>query len=258
MTRKEVEQVGHEIDLFDFAVSLWKEKVLIFAITAVITFIGLGYILLTPPTYETGVKISPPSISDIVELQKFDNLNFSQKQIFIEFLSILNSNQLREKFLQEEGVMNSLFDEETTKREALVKLEKIISVQIPKRILVINAIEELSNLDKDLTVQLPKNTLTNINAQQISRVSINLQSGDAEQVAKFANKFVDLAIGFYRTNISLAFDSEIDMKIKQLNDKKSRLIAIYEGRLGQEIAKLKDAFLIAKELDIIEPREIEL
>ena len=43
MTKKEIEQFDDEIDLFKLIQSLWKEKVLIVAITAVITFIGIGY-----------------------------------------------------------------------------------------------------------------------------------------------------------------------------------------------------------------------
>ena len=105
MSRKEAEQMDDEIDLFELIESLWKEKVLIVAITAVITFIGIGYALLTPSTYEARVEILPPSISDITELNKFDILKSkqtkTQTQIFTEFLSILKSKQLIKKFLLE-------------------------------------------------------------------------------------------------------------------------------------------------------------
>ena len=230
MTKKETEQMDDEIDLFDLIESLWKEKALIVLITAVITLIGLGYALVTPSTYEAKVEILSPSISDTAELQKFDVLKSSQSQsqtqtqIFTEFLSILRSNQLNKKFLQEKGVMKSLFDKETSLQQAIEKLDKMIDLEVPK---------------KD-----PKN-----------EASFKLKFNDAELAAKFANQLVEFAIELYRINISHAFDSEKDQIIKKLNDQKSSLIATYEQRLNQEITKLEEAFLIAKKLNIIEPRE---
>ena len=230
MAKKEIEQFDDEIDLFELIESLWKEKVLIVAITAVISFIGLGYTFLTAPTYEARVEILPPSISDITELQKFDILKSPQSQsqskskIFTEFLSILRSNQLRKKFLQEQGVLKSFFDKETSLQQAIKRLNNMIYLEVPKK--------------------GPKNV-----------ASFKLQYSDAELAAKVANRLVEVGIEQYQMNKSLAFNSEKDQRIKILNDKKSSLIAIHEERLNLEITKLKEAYLIAKELDITEPRE---
>jgi len=227
------EERDDEIDLFELIESLWKEKVLIVAITAVITFIGIGYALLTPSTYEARVEILPPSISDISELNKFDVLKSSQTQtqiqtqtqeIFADFLSILKSKQLRKKFLLEEGVMKSLFEKETTLQKAINRLDKMIDLEVSKK--------------------GPKN-----------EASFKLQFNDAELAAKYANRLVELGIEQYQMNISLAFNSEKDQKIKQLNDKKNSLISTHEERLDREITKLQEAYLIAEKLDIFEPRE---
>ena len=213
MAKKEIEQFDDEIDLFELIESLWKEKVLIVAITAFITLIGLGYVLLTPSTYEARVEILPPSISNIAELKKFDilkssNIQIQTNKVYKEFLSILGSNQLRERLEQE--VMESFTIKlDTTKRS------------------------------------------------QEHKASLTLQSNNADLVAKFANQMVELAIEQYRINISLAFDSEKDQKIKYLDNKKNSLIAAYSRRLDQEIAKLEEAYLISKKLDIIEPRELK-
>jgi len=228
MSRKEAEQMDDKIDLFELIESLWKEKVLIVAITAVITLIGLGYAIVTPSTYEARVELLPPSISDTAELNKFDILKSTQTQeqtkIFTEFLSILRSNQLIKKFLLEEGVMKSLFGNEMSLQKAIKALGKMIDLEVPKK--------------------GPKN-----------EASLKIQFNDAELAAKFANQLVELATGIYLTNISLAFDSEKDQIIKQLIDKKNSLISTNEYRLDQEITKLKEAYLIAQKLDIIEPRE---
>jgi len=228
MSSKEAEQMDDEIDLFELIESLWKEKVLIVAITAVITFIGIGYALLTPSTYEARVEILPPSISDITELNKFDILKSkqtkTQTQIFTEFLSILKSKQLIKKFLLEEGVMKSLFGKEMSLQKAIEALDNMIDLELPKK--------------------GPKNG-----------ASLKLQFNDAELAAKFTNQLVELATGIYVTNISLAFDSEKEQKIKQLIVRKNSLLATHKYRLDQEIRKLKEAYLIAQKLDIIEPRE---
>jgi len=70
MTKNEVEQMDDEIDILELVKSLWKEKVLIVAITAVIIFIGLGYSLFYLLTYVAKVELLPPSISNITEINK--------------------------------------------------------------------------------------------------------------------------------------------------------------------------------------------
>ena len=230
MTSKEAEKIDNEINLFELIESLWKERVLIIAITAVITLIGLSYAISTPATYEARVEILPPSMTDIAELYKFDVLGTaklkpqSQSQVFIDFISILKSNQFRKKFLQEEGVMESLFKKETTQQQVLTDLDNMIKLEV-------------------------------VSKKKPNKASLKFQYKDSDLAAKSANQLVDLAIELYRTSILLEFNSIKDQKIKQLNNKKSSLIAIYENRLDQEISKLKEAYLIAKKLDIIEPRE---
>jgi len=230
MAKKKFEQMDDEIDLFGLVQSIWKEKVLIVAVTAIITLIGLGYALLIPPTFEAKVEILPPSISDIAEFNKFNSVGYSQTQthtqanVFKDFLSILRSNQLRKNFLHEESVMKSLTRNETTMLQAIEVLDNMIQLKVHK-------------------------------SDVVDKVSLKLQYNDAELVAKFANQLVELAIQQYRTNVALEFDSQRDQKIKQLNDKKNSLLSTHEYRLDQEITKLKQAYTIAQKLNIIEPRE---
>src|SRR5210317_159132 len=52
--------MNDEIDLYGLFESLWKEKVLIVAITLVITlFVGLYAFVLAKPVYEVSVKLNP-------------------------------------------------------------------------------------------------------------------------------------------------------------------------------------------------------
>jgi len=230
MASKEVKQKNDEITLFELIESFWKKKVPIIAITAFVTLIGLSVSFLIPPTYEASVEILPPSTSNIAELNKFEYLQSkSEKEptkIFSEFLSILRSNKLIKKFLREEGVMKSIFEKETTLEEARKELNETIKLKVPRK-------------------------------GPEDEASFQFQYSDAEQAAKYANQLVGLAIELYRRNLELSFESLKDQKIKKLNDQKSSLVAAYQARLDQEITKLKEAYMIADKLDIIEPQEIK-
>ena len=94
MAKKEIEQFDDEIDLFELIQSLWKEKVLIIAITAVITLIGGGVAFSLTPIYEASVKMLPPSQSNVAELVKFDILQSSQSQSQSQSLSFADFLQI--------------------------------------------------------------------------------------------------------------------------------------------------------------------
>jgi len=224
MAKKEIEQFDDEIDLFELIQSLWKEKILIVAITAFIRLIGGGVAFSLPPTYEASLQMLPPSQSDVAELAKFDVLQSSQSQSYANFLQILKSNQLRKAFLSQEGVKTSLFSSETSSQKALSALEKIAVVEIPK---------------KD-----PK-----------TEVSFKFQFKDAALAADYANQLIQLAVDQYRVKTAQTFFSKKDQEVKKLKDKQESLITTHEGRLNKELTKLQEAYEIARKLKIDEPRE---
>jgi len=221
MTKKEIEQMDDEIDLFELIESLWKEKVLIVAITAVITLIGGGVAFSLTPIYEASVKMLPPSQSDVAELAKFDVLQSSQSQSqsYVDFLQILKSNQLRKAFLSQEGVKTSLFSSEISSQKALSALEKIVVVEIPK--------------------EGPK-----------IEVSFKFKFKDAALAADYANQLIQLAVNQYRINIAQTFSSKKEQEVKKLKDKQESLITTHEGRLNRELTKLQEAYEIARKLKI--------
>ena len=220
--------MNDEIDLFELFESLWKEKVLIVAITFVITLIGGGVAFSLSPTYEASLQMLPPSKSDVAELAKFDILNSSQSksqsQSFNDFLQILKSNQLRKTFLSQEGVKATLFSPETSSQKALIALEKMALVETPK---------------KGPTIE----------------VSLNFQFKDAALAAYYANQLVQLAVDQYRANTAQTFASEKNQEVNKLKDQQESLISTHEGRLNKEITKLQEAYEIARKLKIDEPVE---
>jgi len=58
-------QQSDEIDLFELAQNLWREKLLIIAVTVLFTAAALAYAVTATPTYETSVNLLPPSLSDV-------------------------------------------------------------------------------------------------------------------------------------------------------------------------------------------------
>ena len=123
-----------EMNMLEILNHLWQEKILIFSITFIITLIGVGVSLLLTPVYESKVELLPPSKSSILELS-LGNIRSKQEQtsehVIKDFIQYLKSNELLRNFLDQEGVMSSLFDQNTTKEKAISKLDKMIKVVSP-------------------------------------------------------------------------------------------------------------------------------
>jgi len=224
MSEKQNKQINDDIDFFELFALLWKEKILIFAITVVFTLVGLGVVLIIPQTYEAKVNVLPLNLSNNIELKKFNAIGSSPGNSFSEFSSILQSKQLLSNFLAQEGVMKSLFEEEISQQNAMNALNKIIKFERPKKEVVF----------------------------------LKLKFKDENLSAKYANQLIELAIDQYRMNIASDFDSKKRLKINELNNKKSSLIASNNVRLNEEIYKLKEAYLIAEKLNIIDSRELTI
>jgi len=229
MAKETSKNIEEEIDLLALFESLWKERVLIVVISVIITLFGLGSTFVIPPTYEAEVKLLPPSILDIVELKKFDAHENEPRnkptptEIFTEFLGTLKSKQLQQKFLEQEGVMKYLFEKDITQVKALDLFDRMIGIH-------------------------ESNIKTN-------GFSFKMQFKDADLATKFANQFIENGINEYRLYLTNLFNLEKDYKIKELELKKKSLINSNTLSLNSEISKLKQAYVIAEKLNIIEPPE---
>ena len=215
-----------EMNMLEILNHLWQEKILIFSITFIITLIGVGVSLLLTPVYESKVELLPPSKSSILELS-LGNIRSKQEQtsehVIKDFIQYLKSNELLRNFLDQEGVMSSLFDQNTTKEKAISKLDKMIKVVSPGK------------------------------RAYKPQYYLKFQSKDADGAPRFANLLLQLAIDQYRKDAYLTFYSWRETEVLSLENKKNSLIATYEKRLDEEIAKLKEAYNIAQRLNIVEP-----
>lgn len=95
--------LNDEIDLVEMARALWSQRLLILAITSVVSFGAAGYAFLTKPVYESQVSILPPNPSDIagynVGRSPVTGLKpFSVDEVYGYFVRSLSSEALRRSF----------------------------------------------------------------------------------------------------------------------------------------------------------------
>jgi len=216
-----------EIDLFELFESLWKEKILIGAITVLITLLGGLFAFLLPPTYQASVHMLPPSLSDVAELAKFDVLKSSQSQsqseAYAQFLQLLKSNQVQKELLRNKELQTALFKEPVSVQKGLKALEKLVVVNEPK---------------KGPSVE----------------IELTFNSQDPKLAANAANMLVQLSINAFQKQTSEAFAASKDQVIKTLKAELKSLLNTHEQRINAELAKMQEALTIAKALNLKEPR----
>nr|WP_282581518.1 Wzz/FepE/Etk N-terminal domain-containing protein [Pseudomonas umsongensis] len=92
-----------EVDFFDIATELWKEKWLIAAFTCFAGLIALAVALLSTPVYEVKFGIAPPTINDVANLnygrtRESELAPYTVKEVYDVFLHNLQSESLRQSF----------------------------------------------------------------------------------------------------------------------------------------------------------------
>src|SRR5690554_6115879 len=165
-----------EIDLFELIESIWKEKVLIIIITALVTSLAVAYALLAKPTYQATTVFYQPTASTIQSYnfgrKEAGFAEYSISEIYSTFTTNLNSQQLRTEFF-EEVYLPSLTEEQR---------------QAPRSAL-------LNRLNSALTVK-QSNAKENNNLYE---VTVQLQ--DPEITAQWANLYVQKAITLSKKEI---------------------------------------------------------
>jgi chain length determinant protein (polysaccharide antigen chain regulator) len=222
---------NNEIDLLELFESLWREKLLIVAITALITLVGGLYAFNIPPTYRASVRMLPPSSSDLAELSKFHHLDSSESQsqsqsqsqlqslAYTQFLQLLKSNQIRNEFLRDEELQKALFKEPVSLQKARKTLDKLAVVNEPKK---------GPPVDVELT----------------------FDAQDPNLAANAANKLVQLALNAYRNQVSAGFVSAREQNLKRLENQLKISLDAHSKKIRLELLKLNEALAIANKIGL--------
>lgn len=157
-----------EIDLFELAQSLWKQKLLISCVTLVVTALAASYAFLSTPVYESKTSILPPRSADIAGYNlgrsEVELSNFTVKKVYSMFTQNLRSESLRREFFEQ-----VYLPAETGSQGARAK----------------DQLRESFNKKLSVTNPDVKNSP--------ERFAVTVQSTDRQQTAQWVNLYVDLA-----------------------------------------------------------------
>lgn len=218
----------NDIDIFDLIESIWKEKILIIVITALVTSLALAYAFTAKPTYEASTTFYQPSVSAIQSYnlgrREAELPEYTISAIYDIFLTNLNSSQLRDNFF-DEIYLPSL--DEAKQASARSKL--------------------IAALDKILTVK-QLNTKEN---KYLYQISVELE--DADKTAEWANLYLQKAITQTKAELKDDINSEMRTYKESIKLQIDNLLIRARAERQDEITRLKEALSIAKAIGLENP-----
>jgi len=250
--------MNDEIDLFELFESLWKEKVLIVAITFVITFLGGGYAFLAKPTYEVSVKLNPNaseaaqilsglSFGDSLKISVDNYVRFIESPAFLE--ALYNQGYFDELFGKKKpdsaeaalrGIaglfkVNQLGDK---KQASIYPYEVLLLVSDP---LVGEHLlnQVLSLADNQLSYDA-RSKYDSLKANRITRLLKQKQTLEAELLAKRNDEITRL-------------EEADQLALRELEEQLKIKTASYFEGLSDRMKSLEEAIAIAKSLNLVEP-----
>jgi len=247
-----------EIDLFELFESLWKEQVLIVAITLVITLFGGGYAFFAKPTYEISVKLNPEASESAQILSRLsfgDSLKISVDKYvrFIESPAFLEA-------LYNQGYFDELFDDKKpdSAEVALRDISGLFKVNqlgdkkqasiYPYEILLLVSDPLVGERLLNQVLSLADNQLAydasskydSLKVDRIARLLKQKQTLEAELLAKRNDEITRL--------------EEADkLALRELEEQLKIKTASYFEDLSDRMKSLEEAIAIAKSLKLVEP-----
>ena len=186
-----------EIDLFELAENLWKQKLLIVLVTLVVTAAGAGYALLATPVYQATAYLLPPSGKDTAELRQLDLVAQEDdrptiaiepvppQQVYEAFLRTLGANATRKALFTQPDIRDHFIGENGDELRGWKHFNEAISVNLPKKGVPIS-------------------------------VSVSINADTPEKAADWANRYVAIAIERSRNQLAEDLREEIQSRIEQL------------------------------------------
>lgn len=225
-----------EIDLIKLMYQLWKSKLLILSITAMITIIGASYAFSINPIFQSKAVIAPPPNSSLVELIKIQALleqtgNHPEKittdSIFEQFLNRLNSNRYKDHFLSKTDILEYIHTESMTQPEARKAFDKSLSIRIPKK-------------------------------KPYSQITLSLETNSPELSTRGLNNYIQYAQARFIEELAKDINSQVDATKHKIQLNIQSKNANYLSDLNEEIQNLEEALVVAQEIGLQNPLNTEI
>ena len=218
-----------EIDLFELAQNLWKQKLLISVVTLAVTALAAGYAFLSTPVYESKSSILPPRSADIA------GYNLGRSEAGLAEFTVASVYSIFTRNLRSEGLRREFFEQ--------VYLPAETGSQGAK------AKDQLrESFNKKLSVTNPdvKNTP--------ERFEVAVQSADSGRAAEWVNVYSDLAAKKTQKDIADTVTTEISTRKKSILGHIAVLRESARKLREDRIARLSEALKVADKVGLQAPQ----
>ena len=205
-----------EIDLVQLVAALWKQKVLIVVVTALVGLLGVAYALLATPYYSVQSVLRPAAIKDLDELNHLGIYKLSPKQALTQVGAALDSYDNRLGFFRDN---QQLFADLAQPGRSLEQTFESFNDQ---------AFKLLQPDPKKLESTTPF-------------VGIQLTYPAGLDGVEVVNGFVQYSINTVRQQVAADLETLIGNRLNQLETQMAAARASYEASKEIEIAKLTEA-----------------
>ena len=218
-----------EIDLFDLAADLWRQKWLITACAGVFAVVALVYVMIATPVYRASARVMPPSVSDVVPF------NLGRLQAGLTGLDVDSAYALFQRNLTSQSTRRWFLETHYLPymREQGVTFTRETLIQQMAEVLVVRRPDERNN-------------------PSIYEITVNIDQ--PELAAHWANSYVDQASARGRSDLEARTMLEISNRRTELQQRIDVLRSSTLDQRKDRIARLKEALQIAEAVGFAAPQ----
>lgn len=229
-----------EIDLVELFRTLWKSKLLIATITAIVTCMAAAYAFLSPPVYQASVQFLPPTASDLASYNAASQLTGSAitmgdtttgidpitpDDAYKIFLRHLGSYSLRQHFFEQYYLPAQKANKTVNDRQ--------------------QAWEDLTD---ELTITLPTRPNETLSG-------ITLEGQDPQTIAGWANAYAGLATQAAANDLSNTLKGAVEIRRNSLESQIEAEREVAEHVRQTHITRLRSALTIAENVGLEIPAD---
>lgn len=218
-----------EVDLFELARGMWREKWIVIGVTILVTLCALVYSLILPPVYETTAQTIPPRAADVAPF----NLGRAQAG-----LPELDAEEVYAIFIRN-------LTSETTRRTFFTKHYRPFLIEQGS---AATRDELLRRMRKEIVVRRPDER----NNPQI--VELLVRAGDPEVAAEWNNLYLQMASDAASYDLKAGTLLEISNKRTVMERRIEVLRESATIQREDRIARLKDALNVAEAVGVETPQ----